>query len=112
MQNATRPQPPKEKKRMGRPRTMDEPRPTKKGPKKPEAGSSQRNVEAEGNTGSSQRKGKGIMYDDVEAEMHEVDVETDFHMHAAARDLLQSGYSETEVLDAMNEQEIRIEQIP
>ena len=44
--------------------------------------------------------------------MHEVDVETDFEMHAYARDLLQSGYSETEVLDAINEQEIRIEQIP
>ncbi|KAL4567376.1 hypothetical protein LXL04_022959 [Taraxacum kok-saghyz] len=53
------------------------------------------------------------MYDDVEAEgnieMHEVDVETDFYMHADARDLLQSGYFETEVLDAINAQEVDVE---
>ncbi|KAL4581763.1 hypothetical protein LXL04_006291 [Taraxacum kok-saghyz] len=61
--NATRPQPPKERKRMGRPRTRDEPRPTKKGPKN--------------QTQEAVRERKGIVNDDVEPEgnigMHEVD---------------------------------------
>ncbi|KAL4590942.1 hypothetical protein LXL04_003889 [Taraxacum kok-saghyz] len=62
------------------------------------------------------RRGKGIMYDDIEPEgntrMHEVVVVTNFKMHAHARDLRQSGYSETEVLDAIKEQDVIVEHIP